>query len=81
MLKTFRDKAWVLEQCTSITVKKKLLEIKLGFWDMNACCKPRFEIHTVELVLFIAPMRHTGFKRISGMKKGLWQDDRWHWVW
>ena len=22
--------------------KKKLIDIKLGFWDMNACCKPRF---------------------------------------
>ena len=23
---------------------KKLLELKLRFGDMNACCKPRFEI-------------------------------------
>ena len=27
MVKTYRDKAWVLRQCT-----EKLLEIKLGFW-------------------------------------------------
>ena len=37
---------------------KKLLEINLEFWDMNACYKPRFcfKFNTVELVLFIAPM-------------------------
>ena len=41
--KTFRDKARVFGQCTEIiTMVKKLLEIKLGFWDTNACCKPRF---------------------------------------
>ena len=61
---------------------KKLLEIKLGFWDINACCKPRFFhikycrariIHSTDVTYW--------FKRIWGMKKCLWQDDRWHWVW
>ena len=32
LVQTFRDKAWILGQCTDIHWYK-LLEIKLGFWD------------------------------------------------
>ena len=35
---------------------KNCTEIKLGFWNMHACSKPRFlKLNTVELVLFIVP--------------------------
>ena len=38
-------------------IVKKRIAIKLGFWEINACCKPRcLKFNTVELVLFIAPM-------------------------
>ena len=67
----------------NIMVKKKILEIKLGFWDMIACCKPRF---WNSILYYRARIIHSTdvtyrFKRIWDMKKCLWQYDRWHWVW
>ena len=60
---------------------KKLLEIKLGFWDMNAHCKPRFKIQYYRARIIHSTDVTYWFKRIWGMKKCLWQDNRWHWAW
>ena len=61
---------------------KKLLEKKLGFWDMYVCCKPRFFLIQNRRVRIIHSTDMTyWFKCIWGIKESLWQDDRWHWVW
>ena len=48
---------------------KKKLEIKLEFWDMNACCKLRFEIQYYGAHIIHSTDVTHWFKRIWGMKK------------
>ena len=57
MVKTFRDKALVLGQCTHAV--NHVFEIQY--------CRARI-VHNADVTYW--------FKRIYGMKKCLWQDDR-----